>query len=97
MRRSLQATRCCILAVVLAGAIALTVASVAGARIPPVCKNCAALNKRYQHGVGRASAHDKTPGTPVTTFVRSNRLYGLAMSFKKGLDRDKDGIGCEKA
>jgi hypothetical protein len=83
MRRSLQATRCCILAVVLAGAIALTVASVAGARIPPVCKNCAALNK--------------TPGTPVTTFVRSNRLYGLAMSFKKGLDRDKDGIGCEKA
>jgi hypothetical protein len=30
------------------------------------------------------------------TFERSNRLYRLAMSYNKGLDRD-NGIACEKA
>jgi hypothetical protein len=55
------------------------------------------LNKKYRHGVGRAHAHDKTSGTPVTRFVRSNKLYRLAMSYNARLDRDKDGIACEKA
>ena len=76
---------------------ALTVVSAAGARIPPLYKNCTAVNKKYPHGVGRAHAHDKTAGTAVTSFVRSDRLYRLAMSYNAGLDRDKDGIGCEKA
>jgi hypothetical protein len=84
-------------ATVLIVTVFLSVASAAGAKIPPVYKNCTALNKKYRHGVGRANAHDKTSGTPVTTFVRSNRLYRLAMSYNKGLDRDKDGIACEKA
>jgi Excalibur calcium-binding domain len=59
-------------------------------------KNCTQVNKRYPHGVGRAGARDKTSGTPVTTFKRSNALYRTAMRNNRGLDRDKDGIACEK-
>jgi Excalibur calcium-binding domain len=32
----------------------------------------------------------------VTNFKRSTRLYSLAMRYNKRLDRDKDGIACEK-
>jgi hypothetical protein len=55
------------------------------------------VNKRYPHGVGKIRAHDRTSGTPVLSFTRSNRLYATAMSVNRGLDRDKDGIACEKA
>jgi Excalibur calcium-binding domain len=54
---------------------------------------CSALNRRYPHGVGRVGARDHTSGTPVTTFKRSNTLYRA----NSHLDRDKDGIACEKA
>jgi hypothetical protein len=30
-------------------------------------------------------------------FKRSTKLYKLAMSYNRGLDRDKDGVACEKA
>jgi Excalibur calcium-binding domain len=76
---------------------ALIGASTSSALIPPLYKNCTNLNKRYPHGVGRLRAHDKTSGTPVTTFKRSTRIYVLATSYNAGLDRDKDGIACEKA
>jgi hypothetical protein len=76
---------------------ALVAPSAAFGRIPPLYKNCTALNKRYPHGLGRADARDKTSGTPVTTFRRSTTLYRLAISYNRGLDRDKDGIACEKA
>jgi hypothetical protein len=48
--------------------------------------------------VGRLLARDKVrPGSePVRTFRRSNRLFRIAMSWNKGLDRDKDNIACEK-
>ena len=59
-------------------------------------KNCTQVNKRYPHGVGRVGARDKTSGTPVTNFKRSNFLYKTAMRYNRGLDRDKDGIACEK-
>ena len=65
------------------------------AAIPLPWKNCAAVNKKYPHGVGKAKAKDKTTGVPVTTFKRSTRLYNIAMSHNRGLDRDKDGIACE--
>jgi Excalibur calcium-binding domain len=55
-------------------------------------RNCTAMHTRYPHGVGKVGAHDKTSGVPVTNFKRSNRLYYL----NRGLDRDKDGIACEK-
>ena len=54
------------------------------------------LNKKYPHGVGKAGARDKTSSDPVTNFKRSTRLYRIAMSYNRGLDRDKDGIACEK-
>jgi hypothetical protein len=54
--------------------------------------NCTAMHSKYRHGVGKVGAHDHTSGVPVTNFYRSNRLYYL----NRGLDRDKDGIACEK-
>jgi hypothetical protein len=60
-------------------------------------KNRTNLNKKYPHGLGRVGARDHTSGTPVTNFKRSTKLYKLAMSYNRGLDRDKDGIACEKA
>jgi hypothetical protein len=59
-------------------------------------KNCKQVNKKYPHGVGKVRARDKTSGTPETSFKRSNSLYNTAMRNNKGLDRDKDGIACEK-
>jgi hypothetical protein len=70
----------------------------AGALIPALYKNCTALNHKYSHGLGKATARDHVRGDsePVTTFKRSTRLYNIAMSYNKGLDRDKDGIACEE-
>jgi Excalibur calcium-binding domain len=76
---------------------AIAFAGVAGAKAPLVYKNCTNLNKKYPHGVGRLGARDKTSGAPVTTFKRSTLIYRRAMSYNRGLDRDKDGIACEKA
>lgn len=72
-------------------------AAQAGAAVPAQWKNCTNVNKRYPHGVGRVGAVDKTSGTPIRNFKRSNTLYRTAMSKNRGLDRDKDGIACEKA
>jgi hypothetical protein len=68
------------------------------ARIPLLWRSCTNYNKRYPHGVGRLRARDRTrAGTPpVTTFRRSTRIYNIAMSYNRGLDRDKDGVACEK-
>jgi Excalibur calcium-binding domain len=66
------------------------------ARIPERWENCTAVNRRFPHGVGKLHAHDKTTGVPVTNFRHSTRLYNTAMSYNRGLDRDKDGIACEK-
>jgi Excalibur calcium-binding domain len=85
-------------AVLAAGAIVCggtPFAAAASAVVAP-WKNCTQVNKRYPHGVGRVGARDKTSGTPVTSFKRSNFLYKTAMSHNRGLDRDKDGIACEK-
>jgi hypothetical protein len=84
-------------ALLAAGALACAALSgTAHAAIPPQWKNCAHVNNRYPHGVGKVGAHDKTAGDPVTNFKRSTRLYRIAMSYNRGLDRDKDGIACEK-
>ncbi len=65
-------------------------------RIPARWKNCTVVNRRYPHGIGRYGAHDKTTGVPVTNFKHSTRLYKTAVRYNEGLDRDKDGIACEK-
>lgn len=68
-------------------------------------KNCAALNKVYPHGVGKSGAKDKTTSKtskPVTTFTRSTKVYTYndgPRNKKTGeydLDRDNDGVACEK-
>ena len=59
-------------------------------------KNCTALNKVYKHGVGKSNARDHTSGTRVTNFKHSTSLYKKVIGYRSGLDRDKDGIACEK-
>jgi len=62
---------------------------------PPVrYKNCTLLNKAYKHGVGKPGAKDKTAAgkKPVTTFGVNLALY----QRNAHLDRDHDGIACEK-
>src|SRR4051794_27234336 len=54
--------------------------------------NCTALNKAYPHGVGRPGAHDRSSGTPVSSFTVSSALYNANSSS----DRDGDGVACEK-
>ena len=81
-----------------------TVGAVASqaAPTPPSYKTCKALNRVYAHGVGRTNARDKTSGERVTNFKRSDRLYrhndgkGGAPPQEYDLDRDNDGIACEK-
>lgn len=60
--------------------------------------NCTSVHTRYPHGVGRANAHDRTRSgsNPITNFKRSTRLYNIAMRANSDLDRDRDGIACEK-
>ena len=86
-----------LLVAVVAGLVVLAASASAGREaIPARWKNCTAVNKRFPHGVGKLRAHDKTTGTPVTNFRRSTALYLTAMHYNRGLDRDKDGIACEK-
>ena len=57
-------------------------------------KNCTALHKKYQHGIAKKGAKDKVRGSskPVTTFTVNTKVYNA----NKKLDRDKDGVACEK-
>jgi len=65
-------------------------------------KNCTALKKVYPHGVGKKGAKDHTSGKRVTNFKVSNDLYAhndggsKRYSGEHDLDRDNDGIACEK-
>jgi Excalibur calcium-binding domain len=88
-----------VLFIALAAALAVmgASASAASGAIPARWKNCKTVNKRFPHGVGKLHAHDKTTsGEPVTNFRRSTGLYLEAMRQNRGLDRDHDGIACEK-
>lgn len=59
-------------------------------------KNCEAFNQTYPHGVGKKDAKDSTTDEPVTGFKVDDALYQQAIDANAGLDRDKDGIACEK-
>lgn len=58
--------------------------------------NCTEMNRVYPHGVGRLGAKDRTRGIPVTTFVRNTALYDAIFNNNRSLDRDRDGIACER-
>jgi hypothetical protein len=98
-------TLCLVATVLLVSAAARTATAVAsteaGAVVvavsPALFKNCDAVHRRYPHGIGKLLARDHTSGEPVTTFKRSTTLYNLAMSYNRGLDRDKDGVACDEA
>src|SRR3954470_203233 len=82
----------------------LGTAAVAHAAGPRSYNNCTAMNKVYPHGVGRsARAKDKTAsGPPVTNFRVSRTVYAYndgnrpRHTHERDLDRDNDGIACEK-
>jgi hypothetical protein len=83
--------------------IAMT-ATVGGLAVPAaqahstgIHDNCTNLNKKWPHGVGRRNAHDKTSGTPLRNFYHNTKQYRLADNHNGTLDRDNDGIACEKA
>jgi hypothetical protein len=69
---------------------------------PRSYRSCTALHRDYPHGVGRKGARDHTSGTPVTNFKVSNTLYAYndgkapLHAGEHDLDRDNDGIACEK-
>ena len=76
----------------LAGMTAVPVAADAASRVP-VYKNCTAMHAKYKHGVGKKGARDKvSSGKPVTNFYVSTTIYNA----NKKLDRDHDGVACEK-
>ena len=60
------------------------------------------LQQEDSHGVGKNGAKDKTSGAKVTSFKVSNLVYGLndgprnKATGEYDLDRDNDGIACEK-
>jgi hypothetical protein len=93
-----------VLASLATAALLLTASAVPAnaAPSPRSYKNCTDLNKVYPHGVGKSGARDKTSGKPVTTFRVNSTVY----SYNDGgvgrhigeydLDRDNDGIACEK-
>ena len=87
-----------LLAVLAAATVALVPATAAHAAMPALYKNCTNYNATFAHGVGHTTAKDKVAAgaRPVTTFRKSNADFQKAMSFNKGLDRDKDSIACEK-
>jgi hypothetical protein len=77
----------------LVGASLSTPAEANAASRVPVYKNCTAMHAKYKHGVGRKGARDKvTSGKPVTNFYVSTTIYNA----NKKLDRDHDGVACEK-
>lgn len=93
MTRTVRSTRTAAVAVLLTALGSLALAPTADAHGARHFANCDAMHRVYHHGVGRVHAHDKTSGTPVTTFKRSLALYNA----NSGSDRDKDGIACEAA
>ena len=62
-------------------------------------KNCKALNKVHTSGVAKPGAQDtkKVKGKKVTVTTSGVPTYDAALYKKnKKLDRDKDGIACER-
>jgi Excalibur calcium-binding domain len=69
------------------------VAPASAATTPPRYQRCADLQQRFPHGVARPGASDATSGSrPVTTFAVNRTAY----QANTHLDRDKDGVACEK-
>ena len=55
-------------------------------------KNCAAVNAKYPGGVAKSATSINKGGATTQTPTIDGKLYKKI----KGMDRDKDGIACEK-
>jgi hypothetical protein len=76
-------------ALLLAFALTSTIAPASAATF----KNCAAVNKVYPGGVAKSKSSKNIGGE--TKLMPSVNLKVYSSVYKK-LDRDKDGIACEK-
>lgn len=76
--------------------VAAATGSPAAAHSTGIHDNCTNLNAKWPHGVGLRNAVDRTSGAPVTAFRRSSEAYRAADRHNGTLDRDGDGIACEK-
>jgi hypothetical protein len=94
MHRSVRTVLAATTAVVALALVGIGPAEAGGAT--GIYKNCKTYNHQYPHGVGKQHAHDKTNGKKVRNFKHSNELYMVAMMHNRKLDKDKDGIACEK-
>jgi hypothetical protein len=74
----------------------LTLSVPASAHTTGIHDNCTNLNKKWAHGVGRSNAVDHTSGIKVRNFYHNTKAYRLADRHNGTLDRDNDGIACEK-
>ena len=98
----LLALRTSVLATVAIGAV-LTGLPSAEAATPKHFTSCAQLQRSYPHGVGKSGAKDKTSGKAVKNFKVDTALYKANDGPRNGstgeydLDRDNDGVACEKA
>lgn len=102
-------TKLSVAAVAIATATTLTISGPAEAdhqgkdRTYPTCKS---LNRDFKHGVGKRGAVDQSSSTRVTNFTRNTTVYLLNNGPRTpgaapgqgqyDLDRDNDGIACEK-
>lgn len=82
-----------------ASTISLADAAAPAKRYP----RCKALQQDYPHGVAKSGARDKVRGKtkPVKNFTVNTRVYNLNNKRDKftgeyDLDRDNDGVACEK-
>lgn len=91
MKTALMALSTLALSVPLVIGAGPTTAQAAAPKAPRYA-NCTALNKVYRHGVARKGAADKTKGVKVRNFTVNDVVYRA----NTHLDRDKDGIACEK-
>ncbi len=92
-----KTARALTLAVVLSFSVAGPAAVTAEAHTTGIHDNCTNLNKKWPHGVGRRGAVDKTSGERVRNFYKNTAAYNEADRHNGTLDRDNDGIACEKA
>lgn len=65
---------------------------------PPIktFKNCTALNKTYKGGVARAGVTHNTVSGKKKPFKVKPYFSTALYNANKKMDRDKDGIACEK-
>jgi hypothetical protein len=79
----------------LTGLVVLTGATPADAALPKprTYKNCTELNKVYKGGVAKSSSVKNKGGKTKYKPTVYKKVYDL--NYKR-LDRDKDGIACER-